>query len=147
MMRNMNNREWLWIKSKQTTATKTKKNLCTVQITSFMGPTWGPPGPCQPHVGPMILVIRELIHGICLLFPSDYLVSVFCNKADAFKPQSFASISLSTTDLIEAVPALNCPVSTSQRITPLCHWTLRHFPTQLNPWNITRFHGISSDIF
>ena len=24
------------------------------QIAKFMGPTWGPPGSCRPHVGPML---------------------------------------------------------------------------------------------
>ena len=24
------------------------------QITKFMGPTWGPPGSCRPHVGPTL---------------------------------------------------------------------------------------------
>ena len=24
------------------------------QIARFMGPTWGPPGSCRPHVGPML---------------------------------------------------------------------------------------------
>ena len=29
-------------------------------IARFMGPAWGPPGPCRPHVGPMNLVIRAV---------------------------------------------------------------------------------------
>ena len=29
-------------------------------ITRFMWPTWGPPGPCWPQVGPMNLAIREV---------------------------------------------------------------------------------------
>ena len=24
------------------------------KITKFMGPTWGPPGPCRPQMGPML---------------------------------------------------------------------------------------------
>ena len=24
------------------------------QIAKFIGPTWGPPGPCRPHMGPML---------------------------------------------------------------------------------------------
>ena len=24
------------------------------QIARFMGPTWGPPGPCRPHMGPIL---------------------------------------------------------------------------------------------
>ena len=28
------------------------------QIAKFKGPTWGPPGCCRPHVGPMNLAIR-----------------------------------------------------------------------------------------
>ena len=30
------------------------------QIAKFMGPTWGPPGSCRPHLGPMNLAIREI---------------------------------------------------------------------------------------
>ena len=26
----------------------------TSQIAKFMGPTWGPPGPCRPQMGPML---------------------------------------------------------------------------------------------
>ena len=36
------------------------------QIARFMGPTWGPPGSCRPHVGPhvgpMNLAIRNCLH-------------------------------------------------------------------------------------
>ena len=32
----------------------------TSQITRFMGPTWGPPGSCGPHVGLMNLAIRDV---------------------------------------------------------------------------------------
>ena len=28
--------------------------LNTAQIAKFMGPTWGPPGSCQPQMGPML---------------------------------------------------------------------------------------------
>ena len=30
------------------------------QIAKFIGPTWGPPGSCRPHVGPMNLAIRDV---------------------------------------------------------------------------------------
>ena len=33
----------------------------TSQIARFMGLTWGPPGPCRPHVGPMNLAIKDSI--------------------------------------------------------------------------------------
>ena len=42
--------------------------LCTAQlivtspIASFMGPTWGPPGSCRPHVGPT-LALWTLLSG------------------------------------------------------------------------------------
>ena len=32
------------------------------QIAKFMGPTWGPPGSCRPHMGPM-LATRTLLLG------------------------------------------------------------------------------------
>ena len=31
------------------------------QITKFMGPTWGPPGSCRPHICPMNLAIRVVL--------------------------------------------------------------------------------------
>ena len=31
----------------------------TYKIAKFMGSTWGPPGSCRPHVGPMSLAIRD----------------------------------------------------------------------------------------
>ena len=34
------------------------------QIAKFMGPSWGPPGSCRPHVGPM-LVPWTLLLGSC----------------------------------------------------------------------------------
>ena len=34
------------------------------QIARFMGPTWGPPRFCQPHVGPMNLAIRDNLSGL-----------------------------------------------------------------------------------
>ena len=39
-------------------------------ITKFMGPIWGPPGSCGPHVGPMNLAIRVISkrHGRLYLF-------------------------------------------------------------------------------
>ena len=39
----------------------TSRNCCRglvcpiTQITKFMGPTWGPPGSCQPQMGPMLV--------------------------------------------------------------------------------------------
>ena len=32
------------------------------RIAKFMGPTWGPPGSCQPQMGPMNLAIRVAIN-------------------------------------------------------------------------------------
>ena len=32
----------------------------TPQRTKFMGPTWGPPGSCGPHVGPINFAIRVI---------------------------------------------------------------------------------------
>ena len=140
----INNGEWILIKSKANHSNKTKDNMYTTQITRFMGAnmgsTWVLSAPGGPRVGPHEPCYQGSLE-ICCTFPWDYLVSFFWNKPDAFKLPSFASISLSATDLIEAVPALSCPASTSQRITPLCHGTLRHFPAQLNPWNTTGFHG------
>ena len=37
------------------------------QIANFMGPTWGPPGSCQPQMGPM-LAPRTLLSGIWIKF-------------------------------------------------------------------------------
>ena len=34
--------------------------LIASHIAKFMGPTWGPPGFCQPQMGPMNLAIRDL---------------------------------------------------------------------------------------
>ena len=31
---------------------------CPIQITKFMGPTWGPPGSSRPQLGPMSIAIR-----------------------------------------------------------------------------------------
>ena len=36
--------------------------LIQPQKARFMGPTWGPPGSCRPHVGPMNLAIGEVIN-------------------------------------------------------------------------------------
>ena len=42
------------------------------QIARFMGPTWGPPGSCQPpdgpHVGPMNLAIRVMLLEVYQIF-------------------------------------------------------------------------------
>ena len=35
-----------------------QKNI-TSQVAKFMGPTWGPPGTCWPHVGPVNLAIKD----------------------------------------------------------------------------------------
>ena len=36
------------------TLTESDRRLIPSQIAKFMGPTWGPPGSCRPHVGPML---------------------------------------------------------------------------------------------
>ena len=42
------------------------------QMARFMGPTWGPPGSCQPQIGP-ILAQWTLLSGIgCLYWPLSY---------------------------------------------------------------------------
>ena len=33
---------------------KFKAKVIVTQIAKFMGPTWGPPGSCQPQMGPML---------------------------------------------------------------------------------------------
>ena len=45
----------------------------TTKIAKFMGPTWGPPGPCRPQMGPMLApwtLLREhftkWLHGMVL---------------------------------------------------------------------------------
>ena len=43
---------WPWVKNQKC---QWQQQLCyrsTSQIAKFMGPTWGPPGSCQPLIGP-----------------------------------------------------------------------------------------------
>ena len=39
------------------------------QIAKFMGPTWGPPGSCRPHVGPMLAPWTSLSGRLLALHP------------------------------------------------------------------------------
>ena len=41
--------------------TRTIRVRSDAQIAKFMGPTWGPPGYCRPHDGPINLAIRVII--------------------------------------------------------------------------------------
>ena len=60
------------------------------QIARFMGPTWGPPGPCRPQMGPMLVpwtllsgnmgdpgLIRDCDRGI---FPSSQGTCIFTSE-------------------------------------------------------------------
>ena len=50
--------------------------IMVTQITSFMGPTWGPPGSCQPQMGPM-LAPRTLLSGY-LIDAHNAVYASFC---------------------------------------------------------------------
>ena len=45
------------------------------QITKFMGPTWGPPGSCRPHMGPMLApwTLLSKCYSSNISFDIDYL--------------------------------------------------------------------------
>ena len=47
------------------------------QIARFMGPTWGPPGPCRPQMGP-ILAPWTLLSGIVWMFSQYEKKSMSC---------------------------------------------------------------------
>ena len=55
------------------------------QITKFMWPTWGPPGPCRPQdVGPMNLAIRGPITSVFFCFFSARGYQNICFKVGTF---------------------------------------------------------------
>ena len=64
--------------------------LCTrsiSQIARFMGPTWGPPGSCQPQVGPMIAPRTWFVDvNLCetAKWPFQILVRSNTNKTNTF---------------------------------------------------------------
>ena len=41
-------------------STISTNQVLTTQIAKFIGPTWGPPGSCQPQVGPMLAPLTLL---------------------------------------------------------------------------------------
>ena len=48
------------------------RHMKPTKIAIFMGATWGPPGFCQPQVGPMLAPLTDTVSAICiqLLCPS-----------------------------------------------------------------------------
>ena len=62
MLRHREVNRWLMLQNEflQIDSFKAKPYIyVATQIAQFMGPTWGPPGSCRPHIGPMNLAIRE----------------------------------------------------------------------------------------
>ena len=49
--------------------TSTSVEAMVSQIAKFMAPTWGPPGSCRPHVGPMNLAIWVGTHQLVAIGP------------------------------------------------------------------------------
>ena len=50
------------------------------QIAKFMGPTWGPPGPCRPQMGPMLAPWTLLSGQLWLLDSGDGTSCHICSK-------------------------------------------------------------------
>ena len=52
--------------------------ICTAQIAKFMGQTWGPPGSCRPHVGPLLtpwtLLSWRFLGFCCTLLCCVYII-------------------------------------------------------------------------
>ena len=51
---------WLWqafqipVRTCSARSHSSNNAIRALHTTSFMGPTWGPPGPCRPQMGPML---------------------------------------------------------------------------------------------
>ena len=66
------------------------------QIAKFRGPTWGPPGPCRPQMGPMlaqwILLSGEILHKTPVRLVnrgSVVTIDIFCNTLRPVKWPTF----------------------------------------------------------
>ena len=69
----------------------TWKYLIT-QIAKFMGPTWGPPGSCQPQMGPMLV-------------PWTFLSGIDINKGNPLVNVLFLGIEQTKKSALEKVMA------------------------------------------
>ena len=49
---------------------------CISQIARFVGPTWSPPGPCRPKMGPMNLAIGVYSRKLHIMDESQRLLSL-----------------------------------------------------------------------
>ena len=56
-LESVHSEECIWKCCLKMSALFVQGTICwiTTQIARFMGPTWGPPGSCWPHVGPMLV--------------------------------------------------------------------------------------------